>query len=114
MSEEFKYTRRVIDNTMEGVFEKTGKRFRYKVGAMKKGDLKYDAFVSILHEELVPAMGCTEPISLAFVAAKAREVLGCLPDSVEVGGSGSIIKNVKSVIVPHTGGMTQKLMRIEV
>jgi Uncharacterized conserved protein len=72
---------------------------------MKKGDLKYDAFVSILHEELVPAMGCTEPISLAFVAAKAREVLGCLPDSVEVGGSGSIIKNVKSVIVPHTGGM---------
>ncbi|MCI2061376.1 MAG: L-serine ammonia-lyase, iron-sulfur-dependent, subunit alpha [Eubacteriaceae bacterium] len=72
---------------------------------MKKGDLKYDAFVSILNEELVPAMGCTEPISLAFVAAKAREVLGCLPDSVEVGGSGSIIKNVKSVIVPHTGGM---------
>lgn len=72
---------------------------------MKKGDLKYDAFVQILNEELVPAMGCTEPISLAFVAAKAREVLGCLPDKVEVGGSGSIIKNVKSVIVPNTDGM---------
>ena len=72
---------------------------------MKKGDLKYDAFVQILNEELVPAMGCTEPISLAFVAAKTREVLGCLPDKVEVGGSGSIIKNVKSVIVPNTDGM---------
>ncbi|MGI6204747.1 MAG: serine dehydratase subunit alpha family protein [Anaerovoracaceae bacterium] len=72
---------------------------------MKKGDLKYDTYVQILNEELVKAMGCTEPISLAFAAAKAREVLGCLPDKVEVGGSGSIIKNVKSVIVPHTGGM---------
>jgi len=47
-------------------------------------------------------MGCTEPIALAYAAAKAREVLGCIPDKVEIGASGSIIKNVKSVIVPNT------------
>lgn len=69
---------------------------------MKKDDVKYGAYVQILKEELVPAMGCTEPIALAYAAAKAREVLGCMPDRVEVGASGSIIKNVKSVIVPNT------------
>lgn len=63
---------------------------------------KYDAYVRILREELVPAMGCTEPIAVAFAAAKAREVLGVLPERVRVGASGSIIKNVKSVIVPNT------------
>ena len=70
---------------------------------MKRTDEKYQAYVKILEEELVPAMGCTEPIALAYVAAKARETLGCLPDKVEIGASGSIIKNVKSVIVPNTG-----------
>ena len=58
---------------------------------------------AILKEELVPAMGCTEPIALAYGAAVARKTLGSLPDKVEVAASGSIIKNVKSVIVPHTG-----------
>ena len=70
---------------------------------MKKTDEKYAAYVQILKEELVPAMGCTEPIALAFAAAKAREVLGTLPEKVLVEASGSIIKNVKSVIVPNTG-----------
>lgn len=69
---------------------------------MQKTDVKYGAYVQILKEELVPAMGCTEPIALAYAAAKAREVLGCIPDKVEIGASGSIIKNVKSVIVPNT------------
>lgn len=69
---------------------------------MQKADEKYQAYVQILKEELVPAMGCTEPIALAYAAAKAREVLGCMPDKVSIGASGSIIKNVKSVIVPNT------------
>lgn len=69
---------------------------------MKKEDVKYGAYVQILKEELVPAMGCTEPIALAYAAAKAREVLGEKPDTVKIGASGSIIKNVKSVIVPNT------------
>ena len=70
---------------------------------MKRTDEKYQAYVKILEEELVPAMGCTEPIALAYAAAKARETLGCMPEKVEIGASGSIIKNVKSVIVPNTG-----------
>ena len=69
---------------------------------MRKTDEKYIAYVQILKEELVPAMGCTEPIALAYAAAKAREVLGVLPDKVLIEASGSIIKNVKSVIVPNT------------
>lgn len=69
---------------------------------MEKRDAKYAAYVQILKEELVPAMGCTEPIALAYGAARAREVLGEMPDRVVVGASGSIIKNVKSVIVPNT------------
>ena len=69
---------------------------------MLKTDVKYDAYIKILEEELVPAMGCTEPIALAYAAAKAREVLGAIPEKVEIEVSGSIIKNVKSVIVPNT------------
>ncbi len=69
---------------------------------MQKTEEKYDAYVQILKEELVPAMGCTEPIALAYAAAKAREVLGEMPDKVVIEASGSIIKNVKSVIVPNT------------
>ena len=65
----------------------------------------YQAYVRILQEELIPAMGCTEPIAIAYAAAKAREVLGRLPGSVWLGVSNNIIKNVKSVIVPNTGGM---------
>ena len=69
---------------------------------MEKTNEKYGAYVQILKEELVPAMGCTEPIALAYAAATARRVLGALPDKVVIGASGSIIKNVKSVIVPNT------------
>ena len=61
--------------------------------------------MQILKEELVPAMGCTEPIALAYCAAKAREVLGVLPERCMVEASGNIVKNVKSVIVPNTGGL---------
>lgn len=69
---------------------------------MQKTDLKYGAYVKILEEELKPAMGCTEPIALAYAAAVARKVLGEMPEKVVIGASGSIIKNVKSVIVPNT------------
>lgn len=72
---------------------------------MIKTDLKYQTYVQILKEELVPAMGCTEPISIAYGAAKAREILGCMPQHIEIQVSGNIIKNVKSVIVPNTGGL---------
>ncbi len=72
---------------------------------MEKTNEKYNAYIQILREELVPAMGCTEPIALAYGAAVARDVLGGLPDRVEIGASGSIIKNVKSVIVPNTDGL---------
>ncbi|MGM9575788.1 MAG: serine dehydratase subunit alpha family protein [Oscillospiraceae bacterium] len=68
-------------------------------------DLKYAQYLKILHEELIPAMGCTEPIAMAYAAAKAREVLGALPDKIDIVISGNIIKNVKSVIVPNTGGL---------
>ncbi|MEG2297150.1 MAG: serine dehydratase subunit alpha family protein, partial [Clostridium sp.] len=69
---------------------------------MEKTDKRYQAYVSILEEELLPAMGCTEPIALAYAAAKAKELLGEVPDQVLVEASGSIIKNVKSVVVPNT------------
>ncbi len=72
---------------------------------MERGSLLYQQYVAILEEELRPAMGCTEPIALAYAAAKAREVLGSLPCRVEALVSGNIIKNVKSVVVPNTGGL---------
>lgn len=72
---------------------------------MDKTDIRYQSYVKILSEELVPAMGCTEPIAIAYAAAKAREVLGALPDRVHIGVSDNIIKNVKSVVVPNTNGM---------
>ena len=73
---------------------------------MKKTDKIYQQYLDILREELRPAMGCTEPIALAYAGAKARQLLGVLPDTVEVYVSGNIIKNVKSVIVPNTGGLS--------
>ena len=72
---------------------------------MDKSDSRYQLYLNILKEELVPAMGCTEPICLAYAAAKAHQVLGMKPDRVEVLASGNIIKNVKSVIVPNTNGL---------
>lgn len=65
----------------------------------------YKSCIAILEEELVPAMGCTEPIAVAYAAALARDTLGDIPEAVEVAVSDSILKNVKSVIVPNTGGM---------
>ena len=65
----------------------------------------YDAYIKILEEELMPAMGCTEPIAIAYGAALARETLGCVPEKVSISASGNIIKNVKSVVVPNTGGL---------
>ena len=72
---------------------------------MEKHCKIYDSYIDILKKELVVAMGCTEPIAVAFCAAKARELLGERPKKVRVQASGNIIKNVKSVIVPHTNGL---------
>ncbi len=65
----------------------------------------YQDYVNILHEEPVPAMGCTEPIAIAYAAAVARQTLGRPAQRMEVEASGNIIKNVKSVFVPNTGGL---------
>ena len=65
----------------------------------------YRAYVRILEEELRPAMGCTEPIAVAYAAALARKTLGAMPGEVDIRVSANIIKNVKSVVVPHTGGL---------
>ncbi len=65
----------------------------------------YDTYVQILKQELVPAMGCTEPIAIAYATALAREALGEVVQKVDIRVSGNIIKNVKSVVVPNTGGM---------
>ena len=72
---------------------------------MQKNDPRYLHMIRILREELVPAMGCTEPIAIAYGAARARSILGSMPTEVEVMASGNIIKNVKSVVVPNTGGL---------
>ena len=72
---------------------------------MVKTDVKYLQYLQILKEELIPAMGCTEPIAMAYAAAKARAVLDAIPEKIDIVISGNIIKNVKSVIVPNTGGM---------
>ena len=65
----------------------------------------YNEYLAILREEIVPALGCTEPIAIAYASAKARSVLGRLPEHITVKCSGNIIKNVKAVIVPTTGDM---------
>lgn len=72
---------------------------------MDKSDPRYAAYLHILEEELLPAMGCTEPIAVAYAAAISREILGELPQRIKVTVSGNILKNVKSVIVPNTGGL---------
>lgn len=61
--------------------------------------------MNVLKNELVKALGCTEPIAIAYVSAKAAEVLGCIPERIEIACSGNIIKNAKSAVVPMTGGM---------
>lgn len=72
---------------------------------MLSSDPRYGNYLKILQEELVPATGCTEPIAIAYGAAKAHELLGVLPESVLVEASGNIIKNVKSVVVPNTNSL---------
>ena len=72
---------------------------------MQKGDFLYQQYINILREELRPAMGCTEPIAMAYAAAKARQTLGEMPEKIRLFVSGNIIKNVKSVVVPNTGGL---------
>ena len=68
---------------------------------MKKTEQKYQTYVQILKEELIPAMGCTEPIALAYGAARAREILGKEPERIVAKCSGNIIKNVRCVIIPN-------------
>ena len=72
---------------------------------MERTGVVYKTYVEILKRELVCAMGCTEPIAIAYCAAVARKALGTLPSEIDVAASGNIIKNVKSVIVPNTGGL---------
>ena len=72
---------------------------------MERGDQLYRQFVAILEEELRPAMGCTEPIALAYAGARCRDLLGQEPGRIDVAVSGNIIKNVKSVVGPNTGGL---------
>ena len=68
---------------------------------MEISDVKYSQYLQILREELLPAMGCTEPIAMAYAAAKARQTLGAMPNKIDIVISGNIIKNVKSVVVPN-------------
>ena len=72
---------------------------------MKQTDKRYQAYLDILQEELVPAMGCTEPIAIAYASAKARETLGASPERAVIEASNNIIKNVKCVVVPNTGNL---------
>lgn len=65
----------------------------------------YGKYISILKKELIPSTGCTEPVAVAYCAALARKTLGEMPDKVRVIASANIIKNVKSVFVPNTGGL---------
>lgn len=65
----------------------------------------YKNYIAILKEEMVPAMGCTEPIALAYGAARAREVLGAEPEKIIARCSGNIIKNVRCVVIPNSGGL---------
>lgn len=72
---------------------------------MDKTNKHYSAYIDILHEELMPAMGCTEPIAIAYAAAMATKVLNQTPDRIVIEASDNIIKNVKSVVVPNTGNL---------
>ena len=66
----------------------------------------YDGYIQVLNDELMMALGCTEPIAVAYASAIARKTLGCFPEKIVAKCSGNIIKNVKSVIVPNSGGQT--------
>ena len=66
---------------------------------------KYDCMIRILEQELVPAMGCTEPAAVAYAANLAKTALSDIPDKVIVTTSGNIVKNVKGVVIPNSGGL---------
>ncbi|MCR4805526.1 MAG: L-serine ammonia-lyase, iron-sulfur-dependent, subunit alpha [Clostridia bacterium] len=72
---------------------------------MEKHDCTYEAYCKILHAELVPAMGCTDPIVIAYACAKAKEALGCMPEKTKLQVSGNLVKNAKCVVVPNTDGL---------
>ena len=71
-----------------------------------------DDYLSLLRKELVPALGCTEPIAIAYAAALCRRLLGAFPERITVSCSGNIIKNVKGVIVPATGDLRGVKVRV--
>ena len=71
---------------------------------MKLSENDFKNYTAILREELIPAMGCTEPIAIAYAAAMIRKLLGEMPIRITVNCSGNIIKNVKGVTVPNSGG----------
>ena len=79
---------------------------------MNRTDALYQSFLEILREELVPAMGCTEPIAIAYAAAQARAVLGKRPERVRIEVSGNIIKNVKRVIVARCRAAQQQRLPV--
>ena len=77
---------------------------------MEKSDIRYKTYVDILKRELLPAMGCTEPIAIAYCAARARALLGCIPDSVLIEASGNIIKALSSPT--QTGPRESRLQQL--
>ncbi len=72
---------------------------------MQKNDVLYNFYIELLQRELKFATGCTEPIAIAYCAAKAKDLLGLMPTEVKILASGNVIKNAKSVVVPNTGGL---------
>jgi L-cysteine desulfidase len=93
-----------ISLSVAGTFLFIGYRARKGDTGVGIDEKQYANYVAILREELLPAMGCTEPIAVALAAARAREVLGQMPERMEVCCSGNIVKNVKGVVVPNSGG----------
>lgn len=78
---------------------------------MLKSDKKYTSYIEVLKSELVPAAGCTEPIAIAFAAAKAHSVLGKLPEKVVIYVSGNIIKMLKALLFRTRAGCAESKRR---
>lgn len=103
MSSNLPVSGHLLDKSRQNVYSKIRKKYRAEDEKMEK--VLYESYVKILKEELLTAMGCTEPIAVAYAAAIARKTLGKMPKSAIISVSGNILKNVKSVIVPNTGGL---------
>lgn len=97
------YDKKVLANLQKEIMIVVCKNVRKDSKKMEK--VQYNKYLQILKEELIPAMGCTEPIAIAYASALAREQLSEEVKRAEIKVSGNIIKNVKSVIVPNTGGL---------